>query len=198
MTKIRCYHCSEMGHFVWDCSNPRENANIAQENEKNRKLAKMMDLGDNSLCEVFAMICMNIYSDDEDEEIVVYGDQGTSSRKYEEDMYGEWMNTDSNEEKVVNYNIARCTQDSVLMEKKRRWLNRDIPSENVHNISQRHNGINLNNFEMAINKETNTVQGPISNNEENESQKAWTMEMPMTDGDISTTEADEEEQIDIC
>ena len=113
-------------------------------------------------------------------------------------MYGEWMNTDSNEEKVVNYNMALCAQDSVLMEKKRRWLNRDIPSENVHNISQRHNGINLNNFEMAINKETNTVQGPISNNEENESQKAWTMEMPMTDGDISTTEADEEEQIDIC
>ena len=45
---------------------------------------------------------------------------------------------------------------------------------------------------MAINKETNTVQGPISNNEENESQKAWTMELPMMDGDISMTEADEE------
>ena len=43
---------------------------------------------------------------------------------------------------------------------------------------------------MAINKETNTVQGPISNNEENESQKAWTMEMLMVDGDISSTEAD--------
>ena len=46
---------------------------------------------------------------------------------------------------------------------------------------------------MVINKETNTVQGPISNDEENESQKAWTMEILMMDGDISTTEADEKE-----
>ena len=46
---------------------------------------------------------------------------------------------------------------------------------------------------MVINKETSTVQGPISNDEENESQKASTMEMPMMDGDISMTEADEEE-----
>ena len=49
---------------------------------------------------------------------------------------------------------------------------------------------------MAVNKESNTVQGPISNDEENELQKAWCMEMPMMDGDISTTEADEEEQIE--
>ena len=49
---------------------------------------------------------------------------------------------------------------------------------------------------MVINKETNTVKGPISNNEENELQKAWTMEMPMMDGNISTTEADEEERIE--
>ena len=46
---------------------------------------------------------------------------------------------------------------------------------------------------MIINKETNTVQGPISNDEESESQKAWSMEMPMMDGNISTTEADEKE-----
>ena len=103
------------------------------------------------------------------------------------------MNTDSDEEKIVNYNVALCAQDSVSMEKKQRQLNRDIPSENVHNISQRHNEINENDCKMAINKETNTVQGPISNDEENELQKAWTMEMPMMDSDISTTEADEEE-----
>ena len=78
----------------------------------------MMDLGDNSVCEECAMICMDIYSDNEDEEIVVYGDQGISLRKYEEDMYGELMSTDSDEEKIVNYNVALCAQDSVLMEKK--------------------------------------------------------------------------------
>ena len=78
----------------------------------------MMDLGDNSVCEECAVICMDIYSDNEDEEIVVYGDQGISLRKYEEDMYGELMSTDSDEEKIVNYNVALCAQDSVLMEKK--------------------------------------------------------------------------------
>ena len=35
----------------------------------------MMDLGDNSVCKECAMIWMDIYSDDEDEEIVVYRDQ---------------------------------------------------------------------------------------------------------------------------
>ena len=49
---------------------------------------------------------------------------------------------------------------------------------------------------MVINKETNTVQGPISNNEENESHKAWTMEMLMMDSDIPTAEADKQEQIE--
>ena len=61
---------------------------------------------------------VDIYSDDENEEIVVYGDQGISSRKYEEDMYGELMNTDSDEEKIVNYNMALCAQDSVSLKKK--------------------------------------------------------------------------------
>ena len=39
----------------------------------------MMDLGDNSVCEECAMICMDIYSDNEDKEIVVHRDQGISS-----------------------------------------------------------------------------------------------------------------------
>ena len=106
------------------------------------------------------------------------------------------MNTDSDEDKDINYNMALCTQESVLLEKKQRWLNGDIPSENVHNIHQRHNEIDETDREKSINKETNTVQGPTSYDEENESQKAWTMEMPTMDGDISTTEADEKERIE--
>ena len=78
----------------------------------------MMGLGNNSVCEECAMICMDIHSDNKDEEIVVYGDQGISSKKYEEDTYGELMNTDSDEEKNVNCNVALCTQDSVSLEKK--------------------------------------------------------------------------------
>ena len=73
------------------------------------------------------MICTDIYTQcKEYEEIVVYRDQGIS---YDEDMYGELINTDSDEEKIVNYDMALCTQDSVSLEKKQRWLNRDIPSE---------------------------------------------------------------------
>ena len=78
----------------------------------------MMDLSDNSVCKQCAMICTGIYSDNEDEEIVVYRDQGISSTKYEEDTYGELMDTDSNEEKKDNYNVALCAQDSVSLEKK--------------------------------------------------------------------------------
>ena len=102
----------------------------------------MMDLGNNSVCKECAMICTNIYSDDEAEEIVVYGDQGISLRKYEEDTYAELMNTNSDEEKIINYNMALCAQDSMSLEKKQRWLNGDLTSENVNNISQRHNKIN--------------------------------------------------------
>ena len=79
MSKIKCYNCGEMGHFAWDCPNPCKNANIAQENEQNRKLAELMDLGDNSVCEECAMICTDTYSDEEYEEMVVYGDQGINS-----------------------------------------------------------------------------------------------------------------------
>ena len=49
MSKIKCNNCGEMGHFAWDCPKPHENANIARENEQNRKLAELMDLGDNSV-----------------------------------------------------------------------------------------------------------------------------------------------------
>ena len=61
----------------------------------------MMDLGDSSVCKKYTMICTDTYSDNKDEDIAVYGDQGISSIKYEEDMYGELMNTDCNEEKNV-------------------------------------------------------------------------------------------------
>ena len=117
MSKSKCYNCGEMGHFARDCLKPRKNGNIAPENEQNRKLAKLMDLGDNSVCEECAMICTDAYSDEEYEEMVVYGDQGITSRNFDEDMYGDIMNTDSDKEPVVKYNVALCAQDSVSLEK---------------------------------------------------------------------------------
>ena len=77
-----------------------------------------MDLGDSSVCEECAIICTDVYSDEEYEEMVVYGDQGVTSREFYEDTYGELMNTDSDEEHIVKYNVALCAQDSVSLEEK--------------------------------------------------------------------------------
>ena len=46
---------------------------------KNGKLAELIGLGNNSVCKECAMICTDAYSDEEYEEIVVYGDQGITS-----------------------------------------------------------------------------------------------------------------------
>ena len=106
------------------------------------------------------------------------------------------MNTDSDEEQIVKYNIALCAQDSVSLEKKRRQLNRDIPSEDENHLSQSHNKISKIDNEEAINKEMDTVQGPTNYDKEIELQKAWTMWVPTIDGDISTMETEELEQIE--
>ena len=161
-----------------------------------RKLAEMMDLGNSSVCEECAMICTDIYSDKEYEEMVVYRDQGTSTRKYDEETYGELMNTDSDEEKIVNYDMALCAQDSVSLEKKQRGLNRDIPNEDINNLSQSQNNISGIDHEEVINKEIDTVQGPTSYDKEIELKKMWATGMPTMDFNISTMEADELEQIE--
>ena len=135
MTKIKCYNSGEMGHFARNCLKPRENANLAQENEQNSKFAELMDLGDSSVCEEYAMICTDAYSDEEYEEMVVYGDQGNTSKNFDEGTYGDLMNTDSDKDSAIKYNVALHTQDSVSLEKKRRRLNRDIPSEDKAQLS---------------------------------------------------------------
>ena len=124
------------------------------------------------------MICTDIYSDEEYEDLIVDGDQGISTKTYHEETYGDLLKTDSDEESIIKYNLALCTQDSVSLEKKRRQLNRDIPSEAETQLS-------------LINKENDTVPCPTSNDDENESQKAWTMGMPMIDGNISMIDSEE-------
>ena len=198
MTKIKCYNCGEMGHFAQDCQKPRENANIAQESEQNRKFGELMDFGDNSVCKECAMICTDAYSDEEYEDLVVYGDQGISTKTYDEETYGDILKTDSDEEPVIKYNVALSAQDSVSLEKKRRRLNRDIPSEDESRLSPNHNTINRFDNKDALNKEKDTVPRPKSNNDENESQKAWTMGMPMINDDISTMDTEELTQSEDC
>ena len=128
------------------------------------------------------MICTDAYSDEAYEEMVVYGDQGITSKNFDKETYGDLMNTDSDKEPVIKYNVALCAHDSVSLEKKRRQLNRDIPSEDKNQLS-------------LINKEKDTVQGPTSHDNKIELQKAWTMGMPTIDGDISTMDSEELERI---
>ena len=56
------------------------------------------------------------------------------------------MNTDSNEDSVIKYNVALLAYDSVSLEKKRRRLNRDIPSEDNSELNL------LNKDKMMLNK----------------------------------------------
>ena len=118
-----------MGHYTRNCPKPCENANIAQESEQNRKFGELMDFGDSSVCKECAMICTDVYSDEEYKDLTVYGDREISTNTYDEETYGDLLKTDSDEEPVVKYYVALCAQDSVSLEKNPRRLNRDIPSE---------------------------------------------------------------------
>ena len=71
----------------------------------------------------------------------------------------------------------------MTLEKKRRRLNRDIPSEDNSQLS-------------LLKKENNAEQDLTEHDEGIESQEAWTMGMPSIDGDISTMDSEERTRIE--
>ena len=185
MSKSNCYNCGEMGHFSRNCPKPRESANIARESEQNRNFGKLMDFVDSSVCEECTMMCTDAYSDEEYESVIVYGDQGISTKTYDEETYRDLLKSDSDEEPIIKYNVALCVKDSVSLEKKQRRLNRNTPNETESQLS-------------LINRAIDTVPHLTSNDDEDELRKAWTMGMPLNDGDISTINTAELTQIEDC
>ena len=66
------------------------------------------------------MMCMEIHSEDGEEDIIVYRDQGVSTEEHNKTMYSELGITQSEDEEEINYNVALCTNESVSLELKRR------------------------------------------------------------------------------
>ena len=103
-------------------------------------------------------------------------------------MYGELVKTQSKEEKEeVKYNVALCANNSMSLEKKRRQLNETMPDKNVCDVSHSDILLNENPTRNTFNNGATIVQGPMGDDNKTELQKAWMMEMPMNNGNISMT-----------
>ena len=80
----------------------------------------MLDFDSTSVCKECAMMCTELQYEDVDEDLVVYGDQGTNTEEYKKATYGDLMKTQSKEEDKVKCNVAQNANDSVMLERKRR------------------------------------------------------------------------------
>ena len=192
MSKIKCFNCGEYGHFACDCPKACDNTNIAQESEQKGKSESMLDLDSTSVSEECAMVCTELQYEDTSEDEVVYGDQGISTEEYKKATYDDLMKTQSEEEDEVKCTVAQRANDSVILERKRRHLNEDDPNKKSNDYSQSDASINKKSTVNSINESTPEVQGRMDDDNENELQKAWTMEMLMNDGNISMNTTNEE------
>ena len=105
------------------------------------------------------------------------------------------MKTQSKEEDEVKCTVAQRANDSVMLERKRRRINKNNPNEKPNGDSQSDMPISENCTIKSINKSTLVAQGPADDDDKNELCKAWTMEMLTNDGHISTSMMNEEESM---
>ena len=193
MSKIKCFNCGEYGHFAHDCPKTHDNANIAQESEQKGKSESMLDLDSTSVSEECAMVCTELEYEDTSEDELVYGDQGISVEEYEKATYDDLTKTQSKEEDEVKCTIAQGANNSVILERKKRHLSNDDPDKKSDDYNQSDTSINKRSTVNSINESTSKVEGPTDDDNENESQKAWTMEMLTNDGNISANTTNEVE-----
>ena len=195
MYKIKCYNCREFRHFARDCPKACNNANIAQESEQKDKSESMLDLDNISVHEECAMVCMELQYEDASEDKEVYGDQGINTEEYEKSTYGYLMKTQSEEENEVKCTVAQRANDSVILEWKKRGFNNNNPEEKTDDNNQCDTLISGESTENPINELTPVAQGPMDDNNKNESRKAWTMEMLMNDVYNSANTTSKEESM---
>ena len=141
------------------------------------------------------MVCTEPQYEDTSEDEVVYGDQGINTEEYEKTIYGNLMQTQSDEENDVKCTVAQRANDSVILERKKRRFNHNDPEENSGNYNQCEMMISDAGTEKSINEMIPETKGPTDDGNRNESRKAWTMEMLMNGGDISTNTTNEEESM---
>ena len=91
--------------------------------------------------------------------------------------------------------MALCANDSVSLKKKSMQLNKTMPNKNIHDISQSDISLKENPTGNTLNNEATVVQDPAGDDDKNELQKAWMMEMLTINGDISTTMMNGSEQV---
>ena len=83
----------------------------------------------------------------------------------------------------------------MILERKRRQFNKNNPNEKQDGDSQSDTSLSENRTVKSINKSTMVVKGPVDDDDENESRKAWTMEMLTNDSNISTSMMNEQESM---